>query len=196
MSEHIIRQLSTLQPESGQRLPTSIIYGFSSSSGGSSQLIRIDHRGGDYVGIPAHGTASLLQHVRSRVKVFTLEQSRAGFMRALNQELKGGASYPVLTTVLGTAVGVASGGAGLLFTAATLAVDLNRRNTDVLARVGDEIWHVEEIGKVFEDNLISRDRYVPTHVSSFFLVDPYRSRGDSAVKGWLLHESRMEVALS
>ena len=97
---------------------------------------------------------------------------------------------------MGTAVGVASGGAGLLFSATMLGVDLGRRSTKVLARLGDEIWHVEEIGKSFEDNTFSADRYVPTHVSSYFLVDPYRSRGNSIVKGWLLHEERRVVALN
>lgn len=195
MSQHIISQLSVLQNNSGQRLPTSIIYGFSSSPGGTLQLITKDLRRGNWVGVPRRGTANLLQNLQSRVKVFTLDAPREGFMRTLNTALKGGTSYPILTAVLGVAAGAVSAGAGLLFTATTLGVDLGRRNTDVLARVGDEIWHVEEIGKVFEDNLLFPDRYVPTHVTSYFLVDPYRSAGQSTVKGWLLHEDRTEVVL-
>ncbi len=54
----------------------------------------------------------------------------------------------------------------------------------ISARVSDEIWHVEEIGK-FNQKVI--------HISSFFLVDPYRTT--AVQKGWLIHEQRREVIL-
>ena len=188
-------RLPELQGDSGQRLPTSLIYGFSSAPGGSVQLINIQRRGGDYVGVPKRGAATIMQNLQSRVKVFTLDAGRGGFMSMLNHALKGGNSYPVLEAVLGTVAGVASAGAGLIFAATTLGINLQRRSSDVLARLGDEIWHVEEIGHVVEGGMFSGDARVPVHISSYLLVDPYRSRGDAAQKGWLLHESRTRVAL-
>lgn len=67
---------------------------------------------------------------------------------SLNTALLGGQSYPILDAILGTAVGVASGLAGLLFSIATTSINLQKTSQRVLARSGDEIWHVEEIGKV------------------------------------------------
>jgi hypothetical protein len=123
----------------------------------------------------------------------TLDANKQGFMRSLNRQLKGGTTYPVLLCALGTAAGAASGGAGLLFGLGTLYVDVNRRDTDVLARRGDEIWAVEEIGRVFQDNYIASDRWIAVHVMSYFLHDPFRSTNPE--KGWLIHESRTRVLL-
>lgn len=204
MSDPVVQQLETLQKESGKSLPTSIIYGFSTSSGASIHL-------GDIVPLsatdwevrPSGGKAGLLHNCRAYHKVFTLDHTKIHFMHDLNKELKGGANYPILTAVLGTAisvVGLASGvtevsAAGLLFSTAVHGLDLAKRSTDVLARVGDEVWHVEEIGKVWEDNFFSADEYVPKYVSSFFLVDPYRSKTRLGVNGWLIHEQRFPVTL-
>ncbi|HET8656481.1 MAG TPA: hypothetical protein VFL93_13250 [Longimicrobiaceae bacterium] len=194
-SQQLVAHLPALQPDSGQRLPISILNGFASASGGVDQLIRIVHRGGEYVGVPAYGTASLDQHLYRRVKVFTLDQSQAGFTRMLATALKGGTSYPILEAVMSTAVGAVSGGAGLLFGVATLGVNLGRRSTDVLPRLGDELWHVEEIGQATESSMFGADSRIAMHVSSFFLVDPFRSASPCDTKGWLLHETRRRVVL-
>ncbi len=103
----------------------------------------------------------------------------------LNNELLGGESYPVLTATLDIATGVVSGGAGLLFTLATTGLTLANTTSRVLARTGDEIWHIEEIGKVGNK---------ATYVSAFFIVDPFRKQTPG--KGWLLHEEREEIILS
>lgn len=195
MSQADINRLSTLQPESGKRLPTSLIHGFSTRQGGTTSLIRTERIEGDWVGVPRQGSAQLIGNPHARRKVFTLDSSRQSFTESLNTALAGGESYPVLLAVLGTAAGAVSGGVGLLFTASTLGIDLGRRTRKVLARLGDEIWHVEEVGKTLEDNIFSADRYVATHVSSYLLVDPYRSRGAAGAKGWLLHEERKPVRL-
>ena len=84
------------------------------------------------------------------------------------------------TAVLGTAVGVGTGGASLLFTFATTALSAAKTSSRVLARDGDEIWRVEEIGKVQSQ---------PTYLLAYFLVDPYRAQSRNH-KGWLLHEAR------
>ena len=195
MSQADINHLSTLQPESGKRLPTSLIHGFSTSQGGTTSLIRTERIEGDWVGVPRQGAAQLIANPHSRRKVFTLDSSHQGFTETLNTALLGGGSYPVLVAVLGTAAGAVSGGAGLLFTASTVGIDLGRRTRRVLARLGDEIWHVEEVGKTLKDNFFSGDRFVAMHVSSYLLIDPYRSRSQVGGKGWLLHEERKRVQL-
>jgi len=106
-------------------------------------------------------------------------------MKALNHELLGGDSYPVLTTALGIAGGVVSGGGSILFSVALTGLSLAQKASKVLARQGDEIWHIEEIGK---------DGKKAIYVSSFFIVDPYRKTSKS--KGWLIHEERHELTLS
>jgi len=106
-------------------------------------------------------------------------------MKALNHELSGGDSYPVLTTALSIAGGLVSGGGSILFSIAVTGLSLAQKASKVLARQGDEIWHIEEIGK--EGNKA-------IYVSSYFIVDPYRKTARS--KGWLIHEERYELTLS
>lgn len=186
MSSARIERLPTLQPDSGVRISTSVIHGATARSG--ARLITMDYRNGKAVGI-ARTSSSSLQYGQ---KLMTLTSGQSGFMRGLNQSLKGGSSYPVLTFALGTAVGFISGGAGLVFAVATTGLDLSRRDSDVLARNGDEIWAFEALGKIYERNWISEDGWVAKHVTSYFLCDPYRSNRN-AEKGWLIHESRTDV---
>lgn len=122
-----------------------------------------------------------------KVKTF-LQGGNQYEINCLNAALLGGKDYPVLTAVLGTAAGVASFNAGLLFTAATTAISLAKKNKRILARAGDEIWHSEEIGKI--RNGVA---YKPIYVSSFLLVDPFRF--SSHTKGWLIHEERFELTV-
>jgi hypothetical protein len=63
------------------------------------------------------------------------------------------------------------------------ALSAAKTSARVLARDGDEIWRVEEIGKV---------RSQPTYLLAYFLVDPFRSRSMNH-KGWLLHEARYAI---
>lgn len=111
-------------------------------------------------------------------------------LNELNTALQGGTNYPILTAGLGVVAGVVSFGAGLIFTVATTAISLHQTTSRVLARPGDKIIHVEEIGK--ERNGAS---YKPVYVSSFFLVDPFRTNGNSLTKGWLIHEEREYLSL-
>lgn len=185
-----MRQLTELQPDSGQSLPTSIIYGLHSSMG--SHLVKPVLKGGKWYQEPKFGAANLLQNLNSRQKLLVIGAS-SPFTSSLNSALKGGASYPILTAALGAGVGMISSGAGLLFSAFSVGVDLGRRDSEVLARSGDEIWQIEEIGKEMRSSFFSKDGYVAMHVSSYFLVDPYRSNSNTDIKGWLLSETRSEV---
>ncbi|VAW61738.1 hypothetical protein MNBD_GAMMA08-981 [hydrothermal vent metagenome] len=105
-------------------------------------------------------------------------------MKALNRELSGGESYPILTTALGIAGGFVSGGGSILFSAALTGLSLAQKTSKVLARQADEIWHIEEIGK-------EGDKAV--YVSSFFIAAPFRKNSKS--KGWLIHEERHDLTL-
>ena len=111
------------------------------------------------------------------------------FSVLLNDALLGSSDYPVLNAVLGTAIGFGTGGASLLFTVATTALSMSQSSSRVLARDGDEIWRVEEIGKVTKGAQVQ-----PTYVLAYFLIDPYRRQSPNH-KGWLLHEARFDLDL-
>lgn len=141
--------------------------------------------------MPKKGSESLLMasNRSSKRKVKTLFMGTHGnILQALNTELLGGQNYPILTTVLGTLAGAASSGTGLIFSAASAGYDSYRQAHRVLARDGDEIWHIEEIGKEQRNG-----QFKPVYVSSFFIADPHRNQTPS--KGWLIHEERHELSL-
>lgn len=197
MGSNLINQLDELQAHSGKSLPSPIIHGFKEhvAARGESplQLIKpvfisnanwtTELRGG----VESLRKPNNRQAVR-RVMTLTPGQEH-NFTYRLNTMLLGGENYPVLTAMLGTVAGLVSMGAGLIFTVATTALSLSRTSQRVLARSGDEIWQVEEVGKIQ-----SGVDYKLVHVSSYFIVDPFRSRANA--KGWLIHEERQEVRLS
>ncbi|MGB3589502.1 MAG: hypothetical protein WBA23_23350 [Tunicatimonas sp.] len=193
-----VSQLPRLRRHSGQRVSNSIIHGFAAYSGGQTRLIRPQFRSGQgIVQVPRNGVSNVLQGLRSVQRVMTFGSSHRGFMARLNQSLKGGESYPALIFALGLAfvpLGTVGTVGGVIFGASTAAFDSARRSTSVLAREGDEIWHVEEVGRTFEDNYIQDDRWIATHISSFFLVDPFRRQNTE--KGWLLHEGRRTIEMT
>lgn len=136
---------------------------------------------------PVKGVSSLLNYDNrySKRKVTTLNKGNEHITDKLNNELLGGESYPVLTAVFSAAGGYISTSAGLIFSAATTTLNLANTASKVLARTDDEIWHIEEIGKVGNKAI---------YVSAFFIIDPYRKHTHG--KGWLIHEERKEVALN
>lgn len=182
------KSLQVLQQDSGKRISDSIITGMTRSlSRARYQLIRYTRNptGRGYAYLPTDGIATLSQHTQATRRLMTLPAGvEDNFTYMLNTSLLGGTSYPVLTAVLGVIVGAASGGAGLLFTVASTGLSLSQTSQRVLARAGDELWQVEEIG---------RTGSTAVHVGSYFLVDPYRNRGPSRIKGWLIHEQRTEL---
>ena len=196
MSQSFINQLPRLRRESGKRLPTSTIYGFSAHSGGQNRLISPQMGRGRIIHVPANGLSNLLRGLRSVQKVLTFTSSNRSFMNSLNEDLQGRETFPWLLFGLGLVfipLGTVGTVTGVVFAAATTAIDGSRQTTQVMARAGDEIWHVEEVGRTFEDNIISEDRWVATHISSYFLVDPHRRH--LREKGWLIHEGRREIIL-
>jgi len=196
MQGNIINQLHELKPSSNKSLKSSIIHGFSghirSLSGEPVQLVRKKMlASSNWVTIPKHGVDSLMR-LESRQAVRKVMSLAAGvdtnFTYSLNTALLGGKSYPILNLFLGTIAGVASGGAGLIFSVATTAIDMGKTSQRVLARSGDEIWQVEEIGKIYQDGETKA-----FHINSYFLADPYRGHANG--KGWLIHEERSELTL-
>ena len=193
----LLNTLPELQPDSGKHLSDSVITGMTRSlSRARYQLVRSRHvSGSGYIYEPTNGSSSLMNNLQASRKLMTLSAGHEGnFTYALNTALLGGTQYPVLTAVLGTAVGLASGGAGLLFTVATTGLDLARTTQRVLARDGDELWQVEAIGKI-RSNGIFGSSTTALHVGSYFLVDPHRTRLQERTKGWLIHEQRTELTL-
>lgn len=185
----IVASLQELQKDSRKRIPDSVITGMTRSlTRARYQLIRarINPSGAGFLYEPTNGVSSLPRNTQSVRKLMTLASgaSEDSFTYTLNTALLGGKSYPILTAVLGTIAGAASAGAGLLFTVTSTALSVAQTSQRVLARAGDELWQVEEIGKT---------KSAVVHVGSYFLVDPYRGRGQSRIKGWLIHEERTEL---
>lgn len=174
-------QLVDLRQDTGQRLPTSVVMGLTQFAS-AALPVRVSSSGGVYV---AKRTSSTDRRVRAtqRLKSFQAEHDR-NFMGMLNDALLGASDYPVLNAVLGTAVGIGTGGASFIFTVSTTALSMAKTSARVLARDGDEVWRVEEIGKSTFGG-----KPVLTYLLAYFLVDPFR-RESMAHKGWLLHEAR------
>jgi hypothetical protein len=194
--EKIIYNLSELQEQSNKRLKRSTVFGIQDRK---NPRVLVKHQfihATKLATKPIKGAELLLdpKNTQSLRKIRTMDPGQEGnFTSSLNTALLGGQSYPILDAVIGATVGVASGFAGLLFSAATTALDLQKTSQRVLARSGDEIWHVEEIGKVRNGS-----SYKAVYVSSYFIVDPFRGHSlhtHSNGKGWLIHEEREELTL-
>ncbi|HED17841.1 MAG TPA: hypothetical protein ENI64_13635 [Gammaproteobacteria bacterium] len=188
MSSAILNKLQELQEPSGKHLDQVAITYIHDNSLPYALVKQVQVANAKWAVVPRNGAASLsqLNNIQSVRKVSTIPAGiDSATTNRLNMALLGGTSYPVLTAVLGVAAGLGSMGAGLLFSALTTGISLTKTSRRVLARAGDEIWHVEEIGKY---------KKLATYVSSFILVDPYRKQAPG--KGWLLHESRDELILS
>ena len=187
MSANILSQLQELQKQSNKRLNPVIMASIHDHAKPRSLVETIMVANGKFSVKPVNGASSLLSpgNRQSKRKVTTFMPGSEHIVNKLNKELLGGESYPILTTALGIATGVVSGGASLLFTLATTGLTLANTTSKVLARPGDEIWHIEEIGKTGNK---------ATYVSAFFIVDPYRKQAPG--KGWLIHEEREELVLS
>lgn len=162
--------LKELQPGSGKHLPKNVHHIIKLNKEPMSLVRRELVANGQFNLLPKNDIShpSAQQSVR-RSHVFPQVGEDSNLM-ALNHALLGRDSYPILTATLGVGVGIASFGAGLVFSAATTAVSLNQKSYRILARPGDEIWNVEEIGKVLEGGA-----YKAVYVSSFFIVDPQRA---------------------
>ena len=189
MSLEVLSRLEELKPESNKKLPQQILHLLKGKLSPPSELADIKLvRNGYFVSVPKNGGASLQlpKNRRSARKVLTLKSiADESFTDVLNSELLGGESYPVLSTVVGTITGLVSFGAGLLFAASTTRLNSHQASPRILARSGDEIWIIEEFGKVGGKSL---------HVQSFWLCDPYR--GQAAINGWLIHEERRDLLLN
>jgi hypothetical protein len=196
MSANVLNQLKELQSDSGIYLPQATTAGFKahleSNGNRAIELVQpVQIANAHWTMKPRNGSSSLAKkeniHRERRVMTLSVAQEE-NFTYRLNTALLGGKSYPVLTAVLGAASGIASMGAGLLFAAATTGLDVMKPSNRVLARTGDEVWQVEEIGKITNGSAPKA-----IHINSYFLVDPYRKQ--TLKKGWLIHETRSEITL-
>lgn len=189
MTDAVLKQLPELQPYSGKHLDPRVVARFGNHQVPKALVDpKMVHNG--YWGVtPKKGIKSLSnpenrQSIR-KAKTLTRGDEQA-LIKSLNKALLGGETYPILSLLTGASLGVFSGTAGLLFSAATTTMDLNRTSTRVLARSGDVLYHVEEIGKVKDGNA-----YKMVHVSSYFIVDPFRKGNNH--NAWLIDEERSDL---
>ena len=191
MAGKIMECLRELRPATNRKLNPKIVSRLQDHDVPNKLIKREIVANGSWVVKPRVPAEALIDESKhnSKRKVRTLGYGSAShLLPLLNVELSGGQEYPVLTALLGAASGPVSGGGALLFSAATVGIDIAKPDHRILARKGDEIWHVEEIGKVLQNG-----RCVPVYVSSFFVVDPYRAH--FSPKGWLIHEERQNLTL-
>lgn len=186
MSREILAKLQPLQKNSGRRINRVVL---AYVKGGSVQNKLVDvvqYANSDWRARPINGATSLTKaaNIHHERRIRTFKDADASLINKLNTELLGGRDYPVLTFALGVAGGMVSGGGSLLFSAATTALSLGKKAANALARTGDEIWRIEEIGKEGNEAV---------HVMAYMLVDPYRKQAPT--KGWLIHEERTPLVL-
>ncbi len=188
MSSQIISQLQPLKKKSGVRIHPVAVSHIQSNTVPYSLIKQHRLANASWAVKPRDGAASLSkkENCSVRRKVRVLSEHDQNKLSVLNDALLGERSYPILMAALGIAAGTVAG-AGLIFTATTTALSYANTAQRILARAGDEIWHVEEIG---------REGDKPVYVSAFFIQDPYRAGTPRApAKGWLIHEERTDVYL-
>ncbi|MCP4409277.1 MAG: hypothetical protein GY807_16300 [Gammaproteobacteria bacterium] len=127
-----------------------------------------------------------LRHNAARRHVMNFDGSHESFRGTLNLALRGGESYPYLTGAASIVAGLASAGAGIMFTISTSYLDGTRISQNVQAREGDQIWQVEYLGKNASNIL---------HVEHFILADPFRKNAGNVATEWCIHESIHEVSI-
>ena len=196
MSISIIQQLPELRPHSNKRLPITVtrIFRSAANATGLNAIQLIEQKriaNANWGSVPRDSSQSILQ-VKNRQairKVMSLPPGiETNYTYQLNTALLGSRSYPVLTAVLGTVAGISLFNAGLFFTIATTGLSMSQKSQRALARSGDQIWQIEEIGKVRSGNELKA-----MHINSYFLVDPFRRQ--NTAKGWLIHEERTDIIL-
>jgi hypothetical protein len=187
MSNKIIPSLQELRPDSGVRIDNSVLCGINNCfSGPSFQLIHLvpNPNGLGILTAFTNGIESIPQQAKlSRMRQKLPIGVETNLTYALNNVLLGGKQYPVTTMIGGLVAGYFSAGAGFLFSLASTAIGASQKARRVLARENDEIWQVEEVGKVKSTG----SRWDVVHIGSYWLSDPYRR------KHWLIHEQRTVV---
>jgi hypothetical protein len=186
-TQQLMAKLPNLPPQTKNSLPSNIIHGFSAGIGQNRfVLVNLDFRGPHNQRFVPDPKVNLYSQNASRRRIMTLDAGKAGFMHSLNQALKGGEDYPILTGLLGIAAGIASAGAGILFSLTTIAVSAGKTSQPIRARLGDEIRQVELVGK---------EGQALKHVEYFLLVDPYRAKATNIPSEWVIHEERRDLVL-
>jgi hypothetical protein len=186
MNTSMLQKLPELGQPTSARLPQSIRDGFMVYSSQRFLLIKVHFEGAgrNLHYRPAPGINLGLKNSSKR-RLFNFDADHAKFQKTVNRQLAGGESYPILTGLLSIGAGIASFGAGTVFTLVTAAADSGRQVQTVMARLGDELWQVELVGK-------KKGKIV--HVEYFVLWDPYR-RDAEVPSDFIIHEERREVVV-
>lgn len=170
--------------QSGRWLPSSIVGGL--SGGTPSGLgIALDSVAGSWV---AKRTATTGTRTRAEQKLRTLREDKdADMIRMLNRQLAGEKDFPVVSKILGAAIGkMGIDFASMLYS--TVSGQLNsRKSSHIFARDGDEIWRAEAVGRAQIGSSMK-----PVYVVTLLLVDPFRSNPTRAA--WILHEQRYDLS--
>jgi hypothetical protein len=170
--------------QSGRWLPDSIVSGL--CAGAQSGLgVALDRDGGSWI---AKRTPATGARTKSEQKVRTLREDKdADMIRVLNRQLAGEKDFPVVSKLLGAAIGkLGIDFASMLYS--TVSGQLNsQKSSHIFARDGDEIWRAEAVGRMQVGNTMK-----PVYVLTLLLVDPFRSNPTRAA--WILHEQRYDLS--
>lgn len=162
-------KLPTLPKASRNHLSTSFIIGLTTKL--TERFVLIKQHGILYdIHYKPRIKVNLMSQNAARSKILTLDSGQAGFVNTLNLGLKGGDEYPILTAFLSVGVGIFTAGAGAVFSILSGVASAAKVNQPVRARLGDEIWQLEVVGK--EGGEIKPMEYL-------VLIDPYRTGSKS-----------------
>lgn len=182
--------LKELKPQSRARFSTPTVYTFSEVHKAYIRMVKKKVISNGKFGAVIK-RENLMHGGKQRIqKVMTFQNDN--ILAMVNRDLSGGQSYPILNFALSAIGGRATALGGLIFGLATTFMDVFKTSTNVLARPGDELWLVEEVGIGVETGYFSSSKK-PMYVQAYFLVDPNRNM--NLENGWLIHEKRMELSI-
>lgn len=181
----LINKLPTLSDKKQPSISHSVISGFLAVETQRFCLIDATFEGGRLKGYKPDPKIDLRTTNSYRRKLLTFNLGSDGFRTSVNTALAGGETFPVLNTLGSIGIGFISGPAGIAYSVTTLLLDQSRNVQPVRARLGDEIWHVEELARKGTDVF---------HVESFHLIDPFRGENASVREGqWIVHQELRKI---
>ncbi len=175
-----------LGPDSHKRLSTLAVNSVTScyKDRSKNQLIRwTTNEENRLVFMPTSGFSGPMD-IYSCELILTLPREAEGnITKIINDALLDLDNFPFLKLAIGKIPKVGNL-THLTFSAANIVLKKNKTAHRCFAREGDQIWQVEQIGKVGKDIV---------HVMGLFLADPFRSNLSNPGDGWLIHEERTKL---
>ncbi len=178
--QELLGCVRNLPRQSGRAIASEVWAGFQADWRGPV-LARARNAGGTRLIYEPPTDSDLCLRYISRQKLLEFTPNDSHMMYRLNTELSGGRQYPWIAGVCGTFANVAYN-----VIQAAVSDYQAARATQVQARMGDELWAIEVVGRQEQDL---------KHVLYLWLVDPLREgrTGQGCYNAWLVHEIRHDL---